>query len=547
MSSPIDVKYVHRNRPQQEVMAVLSRIMILLWGRATGKTKGATGPLSYLYATQMPGSVGAIGCDSYKHLKREILPELFKTWKEDFGMVKDRDYWVNRFPPKDLEIPEAIRPVPESDNCIFFRNGSVIKLFSFNFAALQNGDSIDWMIVEEAKLVKPGRLNEAILCIRGNDDVFGHLSFHKSIVLISDMPDYVKGMFLLDYEAQVNPDHIKLLKAIAVEISRLSIERDGGVTVRRGKEIERIIADLRERQNFIRKRAVFVSYASTLENVHALGVDVVTNFEKVLSREKFRLSVLNFKPRKMGDAFYQFSEEKHGYVAFNEQYVNSLPSDAMPDCRWDSDIDTGRPLELCMDYNAKITCMAVGQYHDSHLQLLNTLYVDGGKRIPHAIRKFDRYYKYLTHKIVNFHYDHTANATDANRSINETHRATVVGLLIELGWTVYQVKYGQTSHADRYYDWSACFEGDPDFPFGFRYNRENCRDWEFAAARTQVIIRHVVEKGVKQTSVEKDKSSEKDKAIPPIQATHMTEAVDGLFVSFKEQRVGRRASMLGVR
>ena len=177
-------KVLHRNIPQMLVNAICARISVLLWARGTGKSEGGLAPWIMNNAKEMPGSVGAVGTDSYKHLRKQILPEFEKTWGK-LGLKKNKDYWIDKFPPKHLGIPEAIRPISEPDNVVFWRNGSATKFFSFNFQALNQGDSIDYLGIEEGKLVNHKRLLETFPAIRGNEDAaWAWKSCHKSIMKV---------------------------------------------------------------------------------------------------------------------------------------------------------------------------------------------------------------------------------------------------------------------------------------------------------------------------------------------------------------------------
>lgn len=208
------IKKVHRNVPQLVVNAINAKTTVCLWGRATGKTEGVVAMRALKNAQTMPGSVGAIICDSYIHLLSEILPEIVMTWKK-IGLVEGVHFWVNKFPPNG--VPKAFRQIMSADNCVFLANGSALKFYSTT--TIKNGDSIDWMIVEEARFVRYVKLIEMFKCLRGNRQYFAHRAEHHSILIVTDMPKDLESEWLFEFDKQVNPERIEYILHCEQQIS----------------------------------------------------------------------------------------------------------------------------------------------------------------------------------------------------------------------------------------------------------------------------------------------------------------------------------------
>lgn len=559
MKEESEVKVLHRNIPQLLINAILARIMLLLWARGTGKTEGGTGVWTLHNVKEMPGSVGAVGTDSYKHLRKQILPEIEKTWRK-LGLVKGKDYWIDTFPPKALGVPEAIRPISEPENTIFFRNGSAIKLFSFNFQSLQQGDSIDYLAVEETKLVNPKRLNEVFPCLRGNEDAeWAWKSCHKSILLVTDMPEDIEGQWILDYADQVDEKLNSLILKIQAHISLLEDKLEqGAFDKKEQKEVNLVLEELRIKVNEFRKKAVFVSYASTLENLHALGLDVIKNLQKVLNDLKFRRSVMNELPQKAKDCFYHFlSKERHGYVALNEKYLRSLKDKDNDDCRWDSDV-VNDTLYLSFDYNGNFCSAIAAQFDEKTKQLkfIKNFYADlaelksakeekGLRLLRFLCRKIVTYYKYRINRSITYFYDNTAIGTDADRDTSGTYKSIVEKELDRGGFKVESKRVDQSTHKERFDCWEKILSNDEDASFSFTFNKENCNEWFFASTNTKTVFKKFYSKdGELNVKFEKDKSSEKKGNIHPVQSTHLTEAGDVMLMAF-EQKQNKRTMFVG--
>jgi hypothetical protein len=518
------LKKEHYNIPQMLFYAVFAKINILIWGRATGKTVGPGALFSHRNITTMPRSVGGFVNVSYEKLLTVLVPGIVEGW-EKLGYQRDLHFFVRKFPPKAWKWKVAYKQPLKPDHYISWYNGSGVALISLDRPGTYNGASIDWLYGDEARFLDKERLDQVLLTIRGNKQHFDGLSNHHSILFTTDMPQGRKSKWLLDFRDEMDTETVELILSIQakiIELNHILLEKKNNRGINKIKQkIERFEQYINE----LRKDLVYFSTASTFDNIHALGLGPIKNFKRVLSDLDFQMSVLNKEINQIENGFYAlYDEEEHGYTASNYEHIDNLDlsytSADLRDCNWDNDLLLYEPLDIACDYNAAINWVVIGQDYDKDYRVINSMYVKHPYRIKDLVKEFCRYYAPKPVKEVNYYYDHTAipeNAKDdvsfADEWCNE---------LESYGWKVNRIYIGQApSHRSRYTLWQESFNGsNPALPnFKVNTNRNN-----------QLII-SLQGAGLKQgaTGFEKDKSSEKDKAIRPEDATHGSEALDTLW------------------
>lgn len=551
MKRPSDHVALHHNPSQLLANIVKAKFTVMKVGRAGGKTYGKTADFCADNARDMPGSVGAIGTDSYKHLRSIILGELEKKWNLR-GLIRNRDYWFEKFPPPELNIPQPIRPITDPQNCFFFRNGSALKTYSFNYNSLPNGDSIDYLAVEELKLVNPARLGEAVLCVRGNEEFFGHLSCHGSKLYVTDVPgaDDLVGQHVNNYDDDHDDEQITMIVSLAYHEQVAQMQLDETTDEKKARKLKRVLKDLREKLNWHRSRCTHVMEVSSVTNLHSIGYSKLKSFIKDGTLDKVKSAIFSIKPISFKDGFYSALKPElverggHGYVAIADEHL-SKTGRLFQDCRADTDLVTSEPLAVCLDYNKTITCMVVGQSVGREIRLQNNFWVEMPKKVKHVARSFCKYYEPYPTKILYYAYDHTATAEDAVKTEHDTYKAEFIKEVEAHGWTVIPEQYRQTWHKERFDMWNdMLLEGEGEEYF-FRYNMENCREWATAARLTKIKMVPTKFDGMR---LKKDKSAETSKAkfgLSRIEQPHITEAADGLILYLREN-FHRRASIMGI-
>ncbi len=527
---------IHQNIPQLLFAAIMAQINIILWGRATGKTEGPMCRFTLHNIQSMPRSNGFLIGTTYEQLLTRTLPPLVAAW-EKYGYRENEHYWVQKFPEAKLKIPKALRIPLRADNYIQWFNGSGIYLVSQDRPGSINGVRTQWGAGDEAKLLNHEKLkNEALLTMAGFPDVFGHLSNYLSLLFCSDMPTTSKGTWLIDYKSQMDEKTINAILMLAQEISRLQHSMQNATELTKFR-VSKEIARLSNYVNDLRKNTVYCSYASTVDNIHAIGLEPFKQFRRTLKDLEFQISVLNQRILQVENGFYGLlDEEIHGYNAVNYSHVDQLNHDfknpAARDCRWDADLRAGAPIDISADYNHAINSVVIGQASGRRYNVLNSMYVLGseGKKLKDLAQQFCDYYLYHDYKYVNYFYDNTAIAKSASTDISFADEW--YNILAENGWTVNMIYIGQaSSHKSRFLLWQMTFSHDQRLSI-FRYNLTNCADLQISMQQAKTI-----QSGI---DFKKDKTSERDKAIPPQHATHFSEALDCLWYGTQRHKIGEQ-------
>ena len=535
MSKKEEVKKVHLNAPQLLYWLVQASITVLLWGRGTGKTIGPGALFTLRNAMKMPRGIHGIACTTYEKLLNMVVPKLIDGW-EKLGYYENVHFWVRKYAPEKLHIDKPYRAPRTAENIIHWFNGSANRLLSTDRAGIANAQDLDSLYLDEVRLMKGPIVKDTIKTVRGGADIFGHLSEHGSILMTTDLPQDPRGYFLFDWEKEMDRDAVEKVMQIAARVELLEQQLEELGQKRGRKKIEKLIEYYNEALNELRKNLVYVSYASTLDNVHSLGIRQIENWKRSLSDFDFTISVLSKKVANIEKGYYQgYVDDDHGYYALNEAFIDSIDRKSyahgvQKDCRWDADLDVLAPLEIACDYNAGINWVAIGQDKGASYNIINSMYVEAPRKIKHLVEDFDRYYKFKKsyNNTVIYHYDHTAVSRNAKDDI--TYKDEWINCLTELGWRVIPNYIGQAlSHHSRFLLWQSHFDDSDTRTQQFRINLSNNEKLIIGMGNAGVIN--------KAGTFFKDKSTEKDKDFPPSEATHSTEAMDTLVTAKQRSRL----------
>lgn len=529
------------NNPQLLAYLINAQTSVNILGRATGKTSRITALWLLDKIERMPRSIGGLIVPNEKN-QEKILGEIWNCW-EEFGYVEGVDYVVGKRPPK--EFKQAYKaPKDNFHNYISFKNGSGLYILSSR--TKHNGSNLDYLGVEEARFCDELLFNETLYAMRSNSKHFGHLACHKAVLLVTDMPDgdFPQQAWVLQYKEKMNLEFVAAILCQQIILDTLRKELDRLPTPKAAKRIkkEKEIAEAAALLEFLRKGVVFYQEADSLENIAALGVDVINQWlTGSTNLDDFLRAVLNVQKVSDSKLYYAaFKKSVHTYYAPDRQ----LPIvHTEKDSRFDADVVPDEALHIAFDYNNSFCPVVVGQVEEATtLRIVNNLYVYHPQDLKDLIKQFCHYYRYHKEKTVYYYYDHTAlqgrSATSAHEHCFEVERQFTA-----LDWHIVPIYIGQAcSHDTRIAIWKTVLQEQDVLELKLRIN-QRCE--KFITAIEQTKIKQVESKGKKYRTKDKGAETSKRKSLDHATLTHQTEALDMLLMGVREEHLRYYQSPLG--
>lgn len=146
------------NLPQLLAYKSFQKLLVLIWGRGTGKTT-QLGIRIQSILSEMPRSTGLFIGPSYQAILTRIIPS-FIQGLEMLGIYDGLHYFIGRQPPQSWRKTwgSAFQPPKRWNNYITFYNGMGIHLISQDVAGDGRGLNTDFIIGDEAALLSQKKL-----------------------------------------------------------------------------------------------------------------------------------------------------------------------------------------------------------------------------------------------------------------------------------------------------------------------------------------------------------------------------------------------------
>lgn len=528
---------VHLNIPQLLWWLIKPRLAVLIWGRATGKTDGPSAMFLAECMDSMPRSVGRIAAYTYEGLLKNIIPGVKEGWRERYGYIENMHYWVGKKPPEKLGIPAPYRePMGDPKHNIYWWNGAVLMLSSMT-GTINNGTEFDWLVIEEGRYNKKAAVDELVLARRGVKSKmrFNKAPLYGAVLIVSDRPKNQMGRWLLEYQHENTPTIIKGILDAWRRVGELEGKQQNQLDkgqVEAAKKTQTLINKFITIINDLRRQCTLYSEASTLDNIHALGIDTIKGFIKLLDEWDYNISVLNKDILKAVNGFYARHGAEHIHNGTN--YSNLTEDDQHGrNCLADLDCDLNQPLGIAFDVNAAINNVVTGQVKGDTIYCSNHQFVLAPNYLKEMCEKWIKYYEPHHTKQVTFFYDHTLLGTDAQGKTPDYE--FIINILTNAGWHVTPVYIGQApTHDVLYGEWFKCFTGAPGY-LKWSSNANNCHYLRISMDNAD--IKHYNGKIRKDKSSEKKDYAKQTYLVPPEEATHASEAADTLMLGFQAHRV----------
>lgn len=444
-------KRVYFNPAQQRVMFTGANKTVIVGGRRLGKSHGIAAPWVERNMQRMPRSAGAFVGATFAQLLTRTLPGTL-TALESIGFKRNVHFYVGRKPPKSANFATP-HITPECWNYVVsFYNGSIAHLISQDREGTSNSFTLDWLCMDEAKLLDYYKLkNETFPANGGYRGHFGHCPWHHSELIISDMPNTKKGSWFLNYKDQCDTELISAIQAIVFDIwskrkQIYELSLRGGNT----KSLEKEVAYLDKKLSQFRAVATHYEEISSIQNLLVLGESYIRKMKRDLPPLVFQTSILCKRIGVLTDGFYSaLNEAVHYYTSKDNSYLDSCDYDfqriGTSGSLIDADVKPFDPICIGMDYNANINWIVAAQQDGRKLRVLKSFYAKYDRKIKEVVQDFCKYYETKPLKDVVFYYDSTA--LGSNYAVNDDDFASIIISEFEaLGWRVIPVYLGNPIH-----------------------------------------------------------------------------------------------------
>jgi hypothetical protein len=376
------IKKLHFNKPQLRSATIDAPFEMVIAGRGTGKTTLILARKSAgSYFQTMPRSTGVGVNATYTQAYTRTLKELIRGWQM-LGLIADHHFIVGRRPTeawiKKWKWKGPYAPPIDYKHFICWYNGAVMQLISQDRPGSANGISIDWIIGDEIKLLNEEKLkSELFPANRGIIPEFSNNPYHHGYTFTTDMPVGTSGRWILDMQGKMDKQSILKIWNIQSAIYQFKQLQKKAKRQQKIKFTEAIDL-LHDELNDARKGVFYFHKASTLDNIHALGIDYIKQQMRDTSNFLFDVQILNLEPIRLEDGFYpDFDEDAHGYFAEEETYFDRTEIDYLNpllDCRKDKDLLPDAPLHISLDYNRRIHPLVVLQDNGKELKAIKGLH-----------------------------------------------------------------------------------------------------------------------------------------------------------------------------
>ena len=422
---------VYFNAAQQQVMFRGCNTVVVVGGRRLGKSHGIVAPFLLRNIQRMPGGKHGIIASTFQQALTRTLPgtlEAFDSW----GFKRNVHYVIGRKPEKSLHFAKPITEPASYDNTISWYNGSISPIISQDVVGSSNSQTFDSLICDEAKFLNFEKLNNETFPANGGTTAhFGHLPYHHSMLIVSDMPTTKKGSWFLNYEGKCDPELIEQIDGIIYEkwriLNKLKEFQAKGIQPKAYlfDYYRTLCRDLAQFQ----KLAVDYNVFSSIENLQVLGENYIKQMKRDLPPLVFQTSILCKRVGLLKDGFYNcLKEVDHYYTAFDNSYLQNLDYDfdkaKNMTCLQDGDVDKNAPICIAFDYNANINWIVAGQRQGIRMKTIKSFFVKYNRKLVELVNDFCKYYEpHKCHEVV-YYYDSTA--LNSNYAVNDKDFATVI-------------------------------------------------------------------------------------------------------------------------
>jgi hypothetical protein len=156
---PKTMPEINVSDPQADVIESVSKTLLFMAGVGSGKSH-VIGLIAADFIKNNPEWIGFIGANTYRQLTQSTLKRVFDVWKQLFGWVNNRDFVIDRMPPKHFKKYAA--DMKDYKHTISFKNGAMIYTASLDNYKVIDGTEFGYALLDETKDTKEEAVKEVI-------------------------------------------------------------------------------------------------------------------------------------------------------------------------------------------------------------------------------------------------------------------------------------------------------------------------------------------------------------------------------------------------
>lgn len=414
-------------------------------GRGTGKSSYMLAPRLVRVAYDMPRAHLLLIAPTYVDLLSNILPAI-TSYLNNY-MVRGLHYEYGTSPPKHFKLP--IRDVGDYKKALIFENGTAVRFGSMDRPEGILGADFVHIFADELLRYKEEDFVERIIpTLRSNRALWGRSPYYGGITGGSSTPNLDSDHdWWLKQEQNQDSVLIDQIMDVALSVDHAKFRYHNSKSEAERRKAESYILRWGEKLRIKRKGATTFIKASSLSNILILGIEYLQTqmSGSVSAIEKFKLSILGIRPKKVAEMFFGKFTQKHIYKdSYNYYRIDLLDATG-------NYIRSSRDLKYCNPDAPLLAGYDPGHFSSivfaqekvatgsKQLKVFKNIYVthpqshsELADAITHFFRDHNRKYIYLYH-------DRAANqqkSTYQSNAAGKTDARILQAELVARGWRV---------------------------------------------------------------------------------------------------------------
>lgn len=425
-------------------------------GRGSGKSTHIMAPRIERVTYDMPSSVSLLLCATYTSLLDNIIPAITSYLNKHY--IRGIHYEYGKQPPPHFLKP--YREIPDWKRTLSFAWGSVVRFGSIDRPESILGSDFVHIFTDELLRIKETAFVERVIpTLRADRSLFGHSHYYRGITGTSSTPNFENDHdWWMAQEQNMNREMIEYIKSIALRVHHAEYYRETSQSEKEILKHERFINRWENRLRELRKDQTTYIKGSSFTNLAVLDIDYITNQYKgsISNLEKFNLSILGIRPKKVGEMFFGRFGKQH---IFTDSYDynniddidkelhaskgSSIIADGHVKTSFDLKYcDRDRPIIAGFDpghFMSIVFAQEHTKYGKAELRVFKNMYVTHPEQHFELAQNIALFFKNHRRKKIFLYYDRAANQHKRlyeNNQSGKTDARILQKHLKDLGWEV---------------------------------------------------------------------------------------------------------------